>query len=130
MQYPENKYPNLSSCPLTCSERLIEIRDDVVDAFRTDRQPYHSRRRTSGCEFLAFQLGVRRAGRVNDERLRIADIGQMREQLHRVDQFLARFDAALHFERQDGADSLRQIFLSELVGRMAFKPGIIDAFYR
>ena len=63
--------------------RLVEIRDDVVHVLDADRQADHVGRGACELELIRRQLAVGGRGRVDDQRARVADIGEMREQLHR-----------------------------------------------
>ena len=62
---------------------------------------------------LVAQLLVRGGCRVNDQALGVAQIGQVREDLHVVDQLAARLGAALDSEGHDRALPLRQILLRD-----------------
>ncbi len=72
------------------------------------------------------QLGMRRAGRMNNERLGIPNVGKMGEQLHAVDQLFSGFDAAFDFKCQDRPCAIRQIFLCQLIRRMRAQTRIVD----
>ncbi len=57
-------------------QRLSEIRDDIVDVFDADRQT-DGIRRDAGLELLlGRELLMSRRRRMDDERLRVADIRQ------------------------------------------------------
>ncbi len=61
--------------------------------------------------FFVGQLLVRRRGRMNHQRLGVADVRQQAEQLHRVDEGSARLVAALDAEREQRSRALRQVLL-------------------
>ena len=63
--------------------RLVEIGDDVVDVLDADRQADHVGRGACKLQLILRQLAVGGRGRVDDQRARVADIGEVREQLHR-----------------------------------------------
>ena len=63
------------------SERLIEIGDDVVDVLKPDRQPHHVWSSAGTQPRLVGELPMRGRGGMNDQASRIADIGEMAEQL-------------------------------------------------
>ena len=69
---------------------------------------------------------MRGGGRVDDQRARIADIGEVREQLHVGDELDAGVVAALQAEREDRAGAVRAIFLGEVVIAVAGEPRIAD----
>src|SRR6185312_16555639 len=69
-------------------EPLLEIPDQIFDRLETDRQAHRSGGDTGRSEFVIAQLAVSRAGGVNDEALRIADVGQMGPQRHRTNEVL------------------------------------------
>ena len=55
------------------------------------------------------QLAVRRRRRMDDQRLRVADVGEMRQELHALDELDAGRGAAAHAEREDAAGAARQV---------------------
>ena len=72
---------------------------------------------------LGLELAVRRRGRVDDQALRVADVGQQAEQLHAVDEPLARLGAALDAERHEPAvAALEDALASSWVG-CDWRPG-------
>ena len=71
-------------------ERLRQIREDVVGMLDADRKA-HIAGRDAGRELLLRrQLLMRGRGRMDGERARVADIGDMVEKLERVDEAGAR----------------------------------------
>jgi len=75
-------------------KRLGEIGDDVLDMLEPDGEP-HVAGGNAGRRLLGLgELAVRGAGRVDGERARIADIGDMVEQLQGGDEPLPRLGAA------------------------------------
>ena len=79
-------------------ERLREIADDVVGMFEADRKP-HVAGRHAGRELLVgVELLMRGRGRMDRERARVADVGDVIEKLQRVDEPAPRLDAALQLE--------------------------------
>src|SRR6266550_1359869 len=94
-------------------KRLLEIGDDVVLVLYTDRQPYHVRP-GAGLRLLRVrQLAMRGRGRMDDERARVADIGEMREQFDVRDKLDAGIIATFEPEGENGAGALGAIFLGE-----------------
>jgi hypothetical protein len=59
-------------------QRLVEIGDDVFFVFDPDRQPHNVGSGARLQLLCVAQLPVRRRGRVDDQRARVADIGKMR----------------------------------------------------
>ncbi len=87
-------------------ERLIEIGDDVVGIFQSDRQPHHLRPGAGSDLLLVGELAVRGRGRMDDEAARVADIREMTEQLDVADQRHAGIIAALEPESEHRARAL------------------------
>jgi hypothetical protein len=56
---------------------------------------------------------MRRAGRVNDEALRIADVGEVRPQRHAADEILSRGAAAAAIEGKHCTGAARQILVHQ-----------------
>ena len=67
-----------------------------------------------------------RGSRVNDKRLGVTDIGQVREDLKIVDEFSCCIKAILEFDGEDGACALWQVFQLQLVVRGRFEARIVD----
>src|SRR6267142_1907227 len=59
------------------SECLAEVVDDVGGGFDADRQPHQFFADAGGLELVGVHLLMGSAGGMNDQRLGIADIGQM-----------------------------------------------------
>ena len=90
-------------------ERLVEVGENVVDMLQPDREA-HIARRDAGCRLLFFRklrVGGRR--RVDGEAAGIADIGDVEEQLQRVDEGPPRLLAAREFEADQRAVAAVQI---------------------
>ena len=78
--------------------------------FKSNGQADQSRGDSAGSLLLLCQLRVRRAGRMDGQALGIANIGQVREQLQRLDKFAPAFLAALDLEHDHAARAVRKIF--------------------
>ena len=63
----------------------------------------------AGDLLLVGELAVRGRGRMDDQRAGVADIGEMREQLQRLDQLDAGLVAALQAEGEHRAGAERRI---------------------
>ena len=62
-------------------ERLLQVGEDVADVLDAHREPHEVRADPGAHELLVGQLGVRGRSRVDDERLRVADVREVAEQL-------------------------------------------------
>ena len=67
-------------------QRLVQVGDDVAHVLDADRQADELRRHAGLRLLLGRQLRVRRRGRVDDQRLGVADVGQVAGQLDAVDE--------------------------------------------
>ncbi len=76
---------------------------------------------------LGAQLRVGGAGGMDDERLGVADVGEPGEELHLVDDGLARVQPALHAEGQDAAETRAgpEVALGRAVAFMVLETGIV-----
>src|SRR6476659_6680358 len=100
-------------------EALLEIGDNVLLVLEPDGEAYHVGP-GAGLHLLRVgELAVRGRGGMNDERAGIADIGEMREQLHVGDELYAGVVAALEPEGEDRAGALGHVFLREIVVAVA-----------
>src|SRR5437762_14225670 len=75
-------------------KRLPKVGDEVIDVLETNREADEVRGGARGNLLLRLQLRVGRGGRVDDQRLRVADVGEETEDLHVVDQLAAGIHAA------------------------------------
>lgn len=100
---------------------MIEISFDVVDEFNADREADEILGHAAGCLLLVRQLLVRRRGRVDNKRLGVAHIGQIRGQLQVVYESRTCSCIALDSKREYTAKSVLEVFLCELVARVARK---------
>ena len=75
---------------LRCLQRLIQIGLDVVDVFQADAHADVIVGDAGGLEFLGRLLAVGGAGRMDHQRLGVADVGQVRGQLDRLDELFRR----------------------------------------
>src|SRR5579871_3339438 len=64
-------------------QRLVQIADEILGRFETDREPHHVGSRTGGKALLVAQLAMGGGGGMQDQASCIADIGEMREQADR-----------------------------------------------
>src|SRR5258708_28772799 len=100
--------------------------DGAANALEADGGGHDVAPRAGGDLLLGRELAMRRRAGVQDERARVADIGEMREELDALDQPDARLVAALQAEGEDRARALGQVFPGELVVLARFEAGISD----
>src|SRR5580698_8770723 len=80
------------------AERLVEIRENVVDVLDADAQADASRTDARGELLLGVHLTVGGGGRVTGERFRVAEVHQALEEPERVVEAHARRQATVHVE--------------------------------
>src|SRR5262249_19388715 len=88
----------------------IEVANDVVHGFEADRYADHVGSRARRLALLGGELAMRRRRRMQDERTRVADIGEMRPELAALDDFDAGLVAAFDAEGEDRAGPAGEIF--------------------
>ena len=81
-------------------------------------------------QFFLGQLGMGRAGGMNDEALHIGDVCQQGENFQRIDEGPGFLLAALDFKGEDGTAAVREILLIEYVIRMIRDRRVIDFFHQ
>src|SRR5450432_279083 len=94
-----------------CLQCLIDVPENIIQRFEPDREPHHFRRDTGGALLVVIELTVSRRGRMDDQCLRVAHIGQMRQELHRLDESNARGGASLDAKGEDAPCAARQVTL-------------------
>src|SRR5580704_13240873 len=107
-------------------ERLIEIRDDVVDMLDADGEPDHFRPHAGFLLLLCRHLPVRGRGRMAGERFGIAHVDQTLEQLERVVKRLAGFEPTDDAESEQRTSPAVEIFLRQCVIGIVGEAGIVD----
>lgn len=113
----------LLALPLAGPQRLVEVLEDVVDVLQAHRQPHQLRRHAGLRLLLGGKLLVRRAGRMDHQRLGVADVGQVGVELDAVDEFLARLEAAADPEGDEGACPRGRYFLARSWYGLSGRPG-------
>ena len=88
-----------------------------------DREPDEVGRDAGRLLLGLVELLMGGRGRVDDQRLRVADVGEEAEELDAVDEPAAGLDAALDPERDDAAEATGQVALGELVDGCDGRPG-------
>ena len=87
----------------------------------------HVAGRDAGRELLlGRQLLMRGRGRMNGERARVADVGDMIEKLERVDELAPRLDAALELEADQAAVAAFEIGVGAAAGLARLQAGEDD----
>src|ERR1700676_4794560 len=94
-------------------QRLIDVPEDIIERFQSDRQPNHFRRNTGGALLFLVELAMRRRRRMDDQRLGIADIGQMRQELDRLDESHAGRGASFNAKSKDASRTSREVALRQ-----------------
>ena len=83
--------------------------------------------RDAGRELLlGGELRVRRRRGVDDEAAHVADVGEVAEQRHVVDEGTPGIDAALELEREHGADALGGVLVGGRVPRARRQSRVVD----
>src|SRR5690606_16247338 len=96
---------------LSGPERLVEVPEDVVDVLDADAQPHEVGAHAGRGLLVGRELAVRGRRGMDREALRVADVGEVAEQLQALDELLAGLDAALDAEAHDRPAALRQVLL-------------------
>src|ERR671911_534174 len=113
--------------PLRSTERLIQVVQDVVDGLEADREPDVIRGDPGGLLLVHGELGVSGRGRVDDQALRVAHVGEQAVQLQPVYKALASLQAAVYSEAEDRAvEPVSVILAGDLVRRVVRKTGVVD----
>ncbi len=97
-------------------QAALDVVEDVVDVLEADGQAHIARRHAGGFLLLRGKLRVGGRGRVDGEAARVADIGDVVDQLQRVDELLAGREAALPLEAAQAAFGAAEILVGPLAG--------------
>ena len=89
--------------PLAARKPGLEVGQDVVERLDAHGQAHEVVGDPGGDLLLGLELRVRRGRRVDGQAAHVADVGEVAEQLERVDELLARLEPALDPEREDRA---------------------------
>src|ERR1700683_2820829 len=85
-------------------QRAIEIDENVVDMFNADREPDIAVRNAGLDLVFGRELRMGGRGRVNGEAARVADIGDVIEELQAVDEAPPRLASLGEFEPDEAAE--------------------------
>lgn len=102
-------------------EGLLEIGDDVVDVLRADGDPDEVVGHARAGLLLVRKLLVRRRPGVDGQRLGVAHVGQVGDELEAVDDLAPRLAAPLDAEAEDAAEPPLEVPLRQLVAWVAFQ---------
>src|SRR6187551_239968 len=83
---------------LRLRERVVEVPQDVVEGFEADGEPDHLGQNARCALLVLVELPVRRRCRMDDQRFGVADVGEVRKELHRFDAAYACRGAPLDAE--------------------------------
>src|SRR5919106_3301550 len=106
------------------AQRLVEVGDDVGRGLEANREPHDLRPGACLAQLLLVELAMRGRGRMDDQRARVADVGEMREQLARLDHAHARLVAADEPEGEHRTRAARHVALGERAVRAVRQAGI------
>src|ERR1700736_4674517 len=109
-------------------QRLIDVPEDIIERFQSDRQPNHFWRNTGGALLFFVELAMRRRRRMNDQRLGIADIGQMRQELDRLDKSHAGRGASFNAKSKDASRTSRKVALRQCLVAISLQQRVADPF--
>src|SRR2546421_7810089 len=107
-------------------QRLIDVPENIIERFESDRQPDHFRRNTGGTLLFFVELAMRGRRRMNDQRLGIADIGQMRQELDRLDESHAGRGASFDAKSKDASRTSREVALRQRLVAISLQQRVAD----
>src|SRR4029453_4315327 len=108
------------------AEGLVEVGQDVVRVLEPDREPHQVLGHTGGALLVRLELLVGGGRRVDDQRARIADVGQEAEELHPVDERLSLGEAALHPERDQASEAALEVLPRQRVRRVLLETRVAN----
>ena len=99
-----------------CRQRLVKRGDDVVDVFEANGEANQLRRNAALAQILVGELRVGGRGRMDDEALRVADVGEDREDVavRRIRDLARLLRTALHAKDDHAARAVRQVLRRQL----------------
>ena len=108
-------------------ERLRQVGDDVVDMLDPHRQPHIALGHTGIALLVGCQLRMRGRSRMNGQRARIADIGDVVEEPEGIDEGLSGGEPVLKLEPDEPAIAAPQLGMRAARGVAGLQARIIDA---
>lgn len=105
-------------------EALLKIRNDIIDMFRAHADPNQILRHPGPPLLIITQLLMRCRPGVYRQRLRVAHIRQIADQLEPIHDLLPSLLPALDTKAQHAAKAAREVFLRQRVALMRFQPRI------
>src|SRR5271155_466499 len=112
------------------SQGLVEVVLDVLIVLYADGEADVVLGHPGRLLLLRGKLLVRRGGRMDHEALRVADVREVREELHRVDELLPRRCSALDPKADYPAVLALQVLLRQLVAGVVFEPRVVHPAHR
>src|SRR6185437_3453540 len=101
--------------------------DEIGRVLEADRKPYRAFGDAGAGEVGSAHAEVRCRRRMDDERLRVADVGEVREQAQRLDEPATLLARAAQIEAEDRTAAARKEPLRERVVRMLRELRISDS---
>ena len=108
---------------------LLQVGLDVLDVLDADAETDEVLCHAAGRLFLVAQLLVRRRGRVNDERLCVSHVGQIRRQLERINKGRTGLGLALDTKRQHTTKASLQVLFRQRMARVALQARVANPGY-
>src|ERR1700722_7500618 len=108
-------------------QRAVEIGENVVDMLDADREADIAFRNAGFDLILRRKLRMGGRGGMNGEAARVADIGDVIEELQAVDETPPRFASFGEFETDKAAELAVQIFVGALARRAGLRRGMDNA---
>ncbi len=113
---------------LCLGKGLVEVGEDVVDMLNADGEADKFWADTTGELLLGGELRMGRGGRVNRQRLGVTKVGNVGEQLERVDKLCSRFCSTFNSKDNNASTFTAEVFLVFGEFRIVLEPGEADPF--
>ena len=111
---------------LCCAERLIEVRDDVIDVFDPNAEPNHLRCHPGPGLFFGRHLPMGSRGWVTCQRLSVTQIDETLDEFKRVVEGPGGLKPSLDPKSHQRAGLAGEIFLGERIIRAVRESGVVD----
>jgi len=113
---------------LRLGKGLVEVGEDVVDVLDADGEADKFGADATGELLLGGELRMGRGGRVNRQRLGVTKVGNVGEQLERVDELCSRFCSTFNSKDNNASTFAAEVFLVFGEFRIVLEPGEADPF--
>lgn len=110
-------------------EPFFEIVYDIIDVFAADGEADGGGGNARAFERCLVHLGVCRRCRMNDEGFDVGNVGELREEVERIDESACLRTAAMECKREDGDAAMREVLLIERVVGVCRKRWMVDRLY-